>query len=187
MTHPTRSRMLPRGVAIVAAAATALFGAVVPTAAHAAIDAAPLIHYTFDSAATAGSVADVSGNGYDATVRRTGATFDNGTISLPGGSSSAAPYLEIPTAGLVGKVTAPVEADRARIMLITDSRYSVDVKIVPQAPPPTTTTTTTTTTAPRPVGATTTTTTGASSAPEPASTTTTTSSSVPARPTTRRS
>jgi rod shape-determining protein MreC len=47
------------------------------------------------------------------------------------------------TAGLVGKVTAPVEPDRARIMLITDSRYSVDVKIVPEAPPPTTTTTTT--------------------------------------------
>src|SRR5918994_1430200 len=48
------------------------------------------------------------------------------------------------TAGLVGKVTAPVEPDRARIMLITDSRYSVDVKIVPEAPPPTTSTTTTT-------------------------------------------
>lgn len=52
------------------------------------------------------------------------------------------------TAGLVGKVTAPVEADRARIMLITDSRYSIDVKIVPQTPPTTTTTTTTTTTVP---------------------------------------
>lgn len=48
------------------------------------------------------------------------------------------------TAGLVGKVTAPVEPDRARIMLQTDSRFSVDVKLVPAAPPPETTTTTTT-------------------------------------------
>ncbi|MBA3288913.1 MAG: rod shape-determining protein MreC [Acidimicrobiia bacterium] len=48
------------------------------------------------------------------------------------------------TAGLVGKVTAPVEPDRARIMLVTDSRFSVDVKLVPAAPPPETTTTTTT-------------------------------------------
>jgi len=47
------------------------------------------------------------------------------------------------TAGLVGKVTAPVEPDRARIMLLTDSRYSVDVKLVPAAPPPPTTTSTT--------------------------------------------
>lgn len=48
----------------------------------------------------------------------------------------------ISTAGLVGRVTAPVEPNRARIMLILDSRYAVDVKIVPQAPPTTTTTTT---------------------------------------------
>jgi len=48
-------------------------------------------------------------------------------------------------AGLVGKVTPPVTADRARVMLITDSRYAVDVKIVPAVPPPPPTTTTTTT------------------------------------------
>ncbi len=78
------------------------------------------------------------------------------------------------TAGLVGKVTAPVEPDRSRIMLITDSRYSIDVKIVPQTPPTTTTTSTTTTT----------TVAGAApaqgeeaAAPDPASTTTTSSTS----------
>lgn len=79
------------------------------------------------------------------------------------------------TAGLVGKVTAPVEPDRARIMLITDSRYSIDVKIVPQTPPTTTTTTTTTTTVPGAAPAT-----GEdteTSAPDPASTTTTTTTS----------
>ena len=42
--------------------------------------------------------------------------------------------------GLVGKVTAPVLPDRATVMLLTDSRYAVGVKVVPGAPPETTTT-----------------------------------------------
>lgn len=44
-------------------------------------------------------------------------------------------------AGLVGKVTR-VRANRSEIMLISDSRYTIHVKIIPPAPPPTTTTTT---------------------------------------------
>lgn len=44
-------------------------------------------------------------------------------------------------AGLVGKVTR-VEPQRSEIMLLTDARYAINVKIVPSAPlpPPTTTT-----------------------------------------------
>ncbi|MDQ3470005.1 MAG: rod shape-determining protein MreC [Actinomycetota bacterium] len=51
----------------------------------------------------------------------------------------------VTAAGLVGKVTAPVAPDRARVMLVSDVRYAVDVKIVPAVPPPPPTTTTTTT------------------------------------------
>src|SRR5215217_1699115 len=47
------------------------------------------------------------------------------------------------SAGLVGKITTPLLEDRARVMLITDPRYVVPVKVVPGAPPETTTTTTT--------------------------------------------
>ena len=43
--------------------------------------------------------------------------------------------------GLVGKVTAPVLPDRATVMLLTDSRYAVGVKVVPGALPERTTTT----------------------------------------------
>jgi rod shape-determining protein MreC len=43
-------------------------------------------------------------------------------------------------AGLVGKVTVPLQPDRARVMLITDERYAEGVKVVPGAPPETTTT-----------------------------------------------
>jgi rod shape-determining protein MreC len=46
------------------------------------------------------------------------------------------------SAGLVGKITTPLLEDRARVMLITDPRYAVPVKVVPGAPPETTTTTT---------------------------------------------
>src|SRR5215207_606628 len=46
------------------------------------------------------------------------------------------------SAGLVGKITTPLLEDRARVMLITDPRYVVPVKVVPGAPPETTTTTT---------------------------------------------
>ncbi|WKK72534.1 hypothetical protein Q0F99_06215 [Rathayibacter oskolensis] len=89
-------------LAVATVAATALLGATVPSSAFGATEK-PLLHYTFDTAPTGTTVADTSGNGYDATVRRTGATFADGKISLPGGSASAAPYLDIPTAGLVGK------------------------------------------------------------------------------------
>lgn len=74
-------------------------------------------------------------------------------------------------AGLVGKVTR-ARANRSEIMLLTDNRYTMNVKIVPAAPPPTTTTSTTV--------AGTTTTLSQEAAPEnstdPASSTTTTSS-----------
>ncbi|MET0144593.1 MAG: rod shape-determining protein MreC [Ilumatobacteraceae bacterium] len=43
-------------------------------------------------------------------------------------------------AGLVGKVTTPVLPDRAYVMLLTDDRYQVGVKVVPGTPPETTTT-----------------------------------------------
>jgi rod shape-determining protein MreC len=46
------------------------------------------------------------------------------------------------SAGLVGKITTPLLDDRARVMLITDPRYVVPVKVVPGVPPETTTTTT---------------------------------------------
>ncbi|WP_159855422.1 immunoglobulin-like domain-containing protein [Rathayibacter sp. VKM Ac-2754] len=99
----TRSRSAVRtALAVATVAATALLGATVPASASGATEQ-PLLHYTFDTAPTGTTVADSSGNGYDATLRRTGATFRDGLISLPGGSASAAPYLDIPTAGLVGK------------------------------------------------------------------------------------
>jgi cell shape-determining protein MreC len=46
------------------------------------------------------------------------------------------------SAGLVGKVTAPLLADRAYVMLVTDPRYVTSVKVVSGTPTPTTTTTT---------------------------------------------
>ncbi|PPG48428.1 hypothetical protein C5C24_16445, partial [Rathayibacter sp. AY2B3] len=89
-------------LAVATVAATALLGATVPSSAFGATET-PLLHYTFDTAPTGTTVADTSGNGYSATLRGSGAQFRNGLISLPGGSAAAAPYLEIPTAGLVGK------------------------------------------------------------------------------------
>jgi cell shape-determining protein MreC len=47
-------------------------------------------------------------------------------------------------AGLIGKITTPLLSDRAYVMLVTDPRYWLAVKVVPGSPPPTTTTTTTT-------------------------------------------
>ncbi|MBO1752079.1 Ig-like domain-containing protein [Actinotalea sp. BY-33] len=92
-----------RAIAAAVTGAVALLGAFTPAAASAADDGpAPLIHYTFDDA-TGPSIPDTSGNGYDATLRRTGAQVAGGVLSLPGGSATAAPYLEIPTAGLVGQ------------------------------------------------------------------------------------
>ncbi|PPF21659.1 hypothetical protein C5B95_04720 [Rathayibacter sp. AY1A7] len=98
-----RSRSAVRtALAVATVAATALLGATVPSSAFGATET-PLLHYTFDTAPTGTTVADTSGNGYSATLRGSGAQFRNGLISLPGGSAAAAPYLEIPTAGLVGK------------------------------------------------------------------------------------
>ncbi|WP_345800343.1 immunoglobulin-like domain-containing protein [Microbacterium sp. AZCO] len=103
MRARTRSRFLSRGTAVATATALALAGAVAPaTMASAAIDVAPLIHYTFDS--TSGtSIPDVSGNGYNATLQQSGATFQNGVLTLPGGARGTGAYVDIPTAGLVGK------------------------------------------------------------------------------------
>lgn len=99
----TRSRSAVRiALAIGTVAATALLGATVPSSAFGATET-PLLHYTFDTAPTGTTIDDVSGNDYDATLRRTGAEVRNGAISFPGGSAAAAPYLEIPTAPLVGK------------------------------------------------------------------------------------
>ncbi|SFR70294.1 Glycosyl hydrolases family 43 [Agromyces sp. CF514] len=101
-------RKLRTGAAVVAAAAAfAAVGAIAPQSADAAEAPAPLIHYTFDAAA-AGVVADASGNGYDGVIKQTGATVDGGALSLPGGARASAGYLEIPTAGLVGKTQVTV-------------------------------------------------------------------------------
>lgn len=98
------TRTYARGTAVIAAAALALTGAVLPaTAASAAIDATPLIHYSFDTALTGTTITDSSGNGYNATLRLSGAEVRGGALSLPGGTRAAAPYVEIPTTGLVGK------------------------------------------------------------------------------------
>jgi hypothetical protein len=95
------TRILARGGAVATAVALALTGAVAP-AAHAAIEAQPLIHYTFD-AASGTNVVDASGNGHDATVRQSGAVISDGVLSLPGGSRTTSAYVEIPSAPLVGK------------------------------------------------------------------------------------
>ncbi len=96
-----KTRTLARGGAVATAVALALTGAVAP-AAYAAIDAQPLIHYTFDAAAGS-TIPDVSGNGHNATVRQAGAEISDGVLSLPGGSRTTTAYVEIPTAPLVGK------------------------------------------------------------------------------------
>lgn len=82
----------------------------------------------------------------------------------------------IAAAGIVGKVTEALP-DRSRVMLVTDTNYAVQVKVVrPAAPPTTTTTTTTSTTIPGgPVGTSvTTTSTLAPGEPVPGAATTTT-------------
>lgn len=88
----------------------------------------------------------------------------------------------INAAGLVGKVTS-VEPERARVMLITDRNYTVDVKIVPATPPTTTTTTTSTTSTTNPDGEATAPATTTSTTTTSTSTTSTTSTTV-AGPTT---
>ncbi|MEI3868313.1 immunoglobulin-like domain-containing protein [Microbacterium sp. CCNWLW134] len=99
----TPARRRTRWSALVAAAAVAVAGTIVPaTAAQADIGVDPLIHYTFDEA-TGTTIADASGNGNDGVLRQSGGTIDGGVLSLPGGPRGSAAYVEIPTAGLVGK------------------------------------------------------------------------------------
>ncbi|MGI9823023.1 immunoglobulin-like domain-containing protein [Agromyces sp. Marseille-Q5079] len=95
-------KMRTGAAAVAVTAAIAAAGALAPQAAGAAPAPAPLIHYTFD-AATGGVVADATGNGNDGVIKQSGATVDGGALSLPGGARATAGYLEIPTAGLVGK------------------------------------------------------------------------------------
>src|SRR5690349_14274717 len=101
MRTRTRTRVLSRCAAVTTAVALALAGAVAPTAAQAAINATPIIHYTFDGLSGA-TIADVSGNGQDATLRQSGGTVADGILSLPGGARVTTAYVEIPTASLVG-------------------------------------------------------------------------------------
>ncbi|CAH0193847.1 hypothetical protein SRABI76_01842 [Microbacterium oxydans] len=103
------SRTIRKVTAVAAAAATVVaIGAVsTHTASVAAEGPTPLIHYTFDAVSGA-TVGDTTGNGYDATIRQNGAKVENGQLSLPGGNASSAGYLEIPTAGLVGRKTLTV-------------------------------------------------------------------------------
>ncbi|WP_240193015.1 immunoglobulin-like domain-containing protein [Glycomyces sp. YM15] len=93
--------MLRLAAAGVAALTVGLAATAVPAY---AVDAAPLIHYSFDQVPADGvTIADESGNGNDGVVRQSGAVVADGVLSLPGGSStSAAAYVEIPTADLVG-------------------------------------------------------------------------------------
>ncbi|MEE6274531.1 immunoglobulin-like domain-containing protein [Georgenia sp. MJ206] len=95
--------MARRARAVAATAVVALLGAAVPATQVAALDVAPLIHYTFDEAPSGATVVDTSGNGRDGTIRQTGAQVADGVLSLPGGARNTAAYLEIPTAALVGQ------------------------------------------------------------------------------------
>ena len=95
-------KMRTGAAAVAAVAALAVAGAIAPQAAGAVEAPAPLIHYTFDAAA-GGVVSDASGNGYDGVIKQSGATVAAGALSLPGGARASAAYVEIPTAGLVGK------------------------------------------------------------------------------------
>src|SRR5690625_3235480 len=97
---PSRRRLR----AVAATAAVALLGATVPAAHGAALDdVEPLIHYSFDHAPSGTTIVDESGNGYDAVLHRSGAAVEDGVLSLPGGSANSAPYVQVPTAGLVGR------------------------------------------------------------------------------------
>ncbi|WP_336920881.1 immunoglobulin-like domain-containing protein [Aquipuribacter sp. SD81] len=109
MPSPSSPPLRRRACALAAAGALALAAVSVPVAsASTTVDdgPAPLLHYTFDgltSAAAGTTVPDVSGNGYDATVRQSGAQAADGVLSLPGGGAASAGYVEVPTAGLVGQ------------------------------------------------------------------------------------
>lgn len=103
MRTRTRSPLWRKGLAVSAAVAVSLTGlGATATAAQAADGPQPLIHYSFDGA-NGTTVADSSGNNYNATIRQNGGSVTGGALSLPGGSAGTAAYLDIPTAGLVGK------------------------------------------------------------------------------------
>ncbi|CAN5730839.1 MAG: rod shape-determining protein MreC [Ilumatobacteraceae bacterium] len=80
-------------------------------------------------------------------------------------------------AGLVGKITAPLLPDRAFVLLITDPKYVINVKVL--APPPPTTTTTTIPGPPTAVPLPGETTTTSSSTTTTSTTTSTTSTTLP--------
>ena len=107
MSNPTLGRALRRATAVAAAGLVALAG--LPAAAQvAAADVPdPVIHYTFDDVAGP-TVTDASGNGHHGTLRREGAQVRDGLLSLPGGNASSAPYVEVPTAALVGRTDLTV-------------------------------------------------------------------------------
>jgi trimeric autotransporter adhesin len=104
-----RSMLRP---AVLGAVVALTAGFAVATGPAYAVDAAPLIHYSFDQAPADGvTIADESGNGNDGVVRQSGAAFADGVLSLPGGSStSSAAYVEIPAADLVGLKDVTVSA-----------------------------------------------------------------------------
>ena len=90
------------GAAAVASAVVLAAGIVPATAAQADLGVDPLIHYTFDESSGT-TITDASGNGNDGILRQSGGAVEDGVLSLPGGSRGSAAYVEIPTAGLVGK------------------------------------------------------------------------------------
>lgn len=104
-----RTLLRPTAVGIAAALTIGLAAASAPAS---AADVEPLLHYSFDAAPADGvTIADVSGHGHDATLRQSGASFSDGVLSLPGGSaSSAAAYVQLPSAALAGKKDLTVSA-----------------------------------------------------------------------------
>lgn len=83
------------------------------------------------------SVVGLTSNNIDQIVEIDKGSDDGIRVGMPVVNESGA---------LIGKVTIPVTADRARVMLLTDTNYATGVRIVRSQTPPTTTTSTTTTT-----------------------------------------
>ena len=69
----------------------------------------PAAHYNFDQAPADGTtIADAVGT-YDATLKQSGAKFENGSLSLPGGNSTSnAAYVEVPAALFTGQETVTI-------------------------------------------------------------------------------
>ncbi|WP_159097625.1 MULTISPECIES: immunoglobulin-like domain-containing protein [unclassified Actinomyces] len=105
LTIPDRRRARRIRAGLGRAAAAALLAApLAPAVAFAAELPDPYVHYTFDSAAADGTVADAAGSGLAATVSGEGAAFAEGSISLPGGANgSGAAFVSIPGAAYAGQ------------------------------------------------------------------------------------